>query len=194
MLLVEEQRSLIEKIVRNNKNFSGNEDLIEDFCSEAFEKSYLVFNSSYNIDKIESYISKVVHTSILSVLKNSGRVRRASSGFVRTKEVVLSAIKPKEEEKHTFGSEYILDFPDPKESPEEILITKDCLQHIADALCVIHSEDPTKCFYDIFYRRYVKGQKQNQIAQELNLSQGEISKRLMTLSKLISTQIDDRQS
>ena len=75
MILVEEQRALIEKIVRNNKNFSGNEDLLEDFCSEAFQKSYLIFNSSSNIDKIESYLSKVVHTSILSVLKNSGRIR-----------------------------------------------------------------------------------------------------------------------
>ena len=62
MILVEEQRSLIEKIVRNNKNFSGNEDLLEDFCSEAFQKSYLIFNSSSNIEKIESYLAKVVHT------------------------------------------------------------------------------------------------------------------------------------
>ena len=31
MLLVEEQRSLIEKFVKGNKNFRGNEDLFEDF-------------------------------------------------------------------------------------------------------------------------------------------------------------------
>ena len=91
MLLVEEQRSLIEKIVKGNKNFRGNEDLFEDFCSEAFQKSYMIFNSSSNIQKIESYVTKVVHTSILSVLKNSGRVRRTSDGFVPTN--FLSAIK-----------------------------------------------------------------------------------------------------
>ena len=69
MLLVKEQRSLIEKFVKTNKNFQGNEDLLEDFCSEAFQKSYMIFNSSSNIQKIENYVSKVVNTSIMSVLK-----------------------------------------------------------------------------------------------------------------------------
>lgn len=191
MILVEEQRSLIEKIVRNNKNFSGNEDLLEDFCSEAFQKSYLIFNSSSNITKIENYLSKVVHTSIISVLKNSGRIRRTNAGFVPTKEVIVpdfaasSVAKP-----NITGSEFILDFPDPKETVEEIMITKDCLQSISDAVCVIHKEAPAQSFYELFTLRYIKGAKQNEIAKALNLSQSEVSKRLMRLSKLISNYLD----
>lgn len=194
MILVEEQRSLIEKIVRNNKNFSGNEDLLEDFCSEAFQKSYLIFNSSSNIEKIESYLAKVVHTSILSVLKNSGRIRRTNSGFVPTKEVIVpdfaatTVVKP-----NITGSEFVLDFPDPKETVEEILITKDCLQNISDAVCVIHKETPSQCFYELFTLRYIKGAKQNEIAKTLNLSQSEVSKRLMRLSKLISNYLDNNK-
>ena len=192
MILVEEQRSLIEKIVRNNKNFSGNEDLLEDFCSEAFQKSYLIFNSNADIEKVESYLAKVVHTSILSVLKNSGRIRRSNTGFVPTKEVVVpdfaesSVIKP-----NIFGPELVLEFPDPRETVEEVLITKDCLQRISDAVCVIHKESPSQSFYEIFTMRYVKGAKQNEIANSLNLSQSEVSKRLMRLSKMISNYLDN---
>lgn len=191
MLLVEEQRSLIEKFVKSNKNFQGNEDLFEDFCSEAFQKSYMIFNSSSNIQKIESYVSKVVHTSILSVLKNSGRVRRTNEGFIPTKEIKVPEfnsqviVKPQ-----PLGPSFVLDFPDPKETAEEILITKDCLQRIADAVCVIHKEVPSQLFLDIFYLRYIKGEKQIGIAKALNLSQSEVSKRLMQLSKLISNFLD----
>ena len=195
MLLVEEQRSLIEKFVKANKNFQGNEDLFEDFCIEAFQKTYMIFNSSSNIQKIESYVSKVVHTSILSVLKNSGRVRRTNDGFVPTKEIKVpefsSEIKVKPQ---PLGPSFVLDFPDPKETAEEILITKDCLQKISDAVCVIHKELPSQQFLDIFYFRYVKGLKQSEIAKSLNLSQSEVSKRLMQLSKLISNFFDGGKS
>ena len=192
MLLVEEQRSLIEKIVRSNKNFKGNEDLLEDFCSEAFQKCYLIFNSSSNIQKVESYVSKVVNTSILSVLKNSGRVRRTNSGFVPTKEIPVPEFSSSTVVKPTIlGPEFIMDFPDPKSSAEEVLITKDCLQRICDAVCVIHKEVPS---YDLFYLRYFKGLKQNEISKSLNLSQSEVSKRLMQLSKLISNVMDNKRS
>ena len=195
MLLIEEQRALIEKIVKSNKSYVGNEDLFEDFCSEAFQKSYMMFNSSANIQKIESYITKVVHTSILSVLKNSGRIRRSSSGYVPTKEVKIEdVVSAPIEENKVIGPEFIFDFPDPKNSVEEVLITKDCLQRIADAVCVVHKELPAQQFLDIFYMRYVKGYKQSEIAKNLNLSQSEISKRLMQLSKLISNFLDGSNS
>ncbi|MBQ4122828.1 sigma-70 family RNA polymerase sigma factor [bacterium] len=193
MLLVEEQRALIEKIVKADKNYSGNEDLLEDFCSEAFQKSYMIFNSSSNINKIESYVAKVVHTSIIGVLKNSGRVRRSSERYVPTKEVVVPDFSPKTVSK-IVGREFVLDFPDPKESVEEVLITKDCLQRISDAVCVIHKEVPGQMFLDIFHKRYVQGLKQSEIAEALELSQSEVSKRLMHLSKLISNFLENGQS
>ena len=89
---------------------------------------------------------------------------------------------------------FILDFPDPKETAEEVLISKDCLQKIADAVCIIHKEVPSQLFLDIFQLRYIKGYKQAEIASELNLSQSEISKRLMQLSKLISNFLDGSKS
>lgn len=193
MLLVDEQRTLIEKFVKSNKNFAGNEDLLEDFCSEAFQKSYMMFHSTSNIQRIESYISKVVHTSIINVLKNSGRVRRENSKYVPTKEIKVPEFSSSVEIKtQPLGPTFVLDFPDPKESAEEILITKDVIQRISDAVCIIHKEVPSQLFLDIFYLRYVKGYKQSEIAASLNISQSEISKRLMQLSKLISNFLDGK--
>jgi len=195
VLLVEEQRALIEKTVRADKNFPGNEDLLEDFCNEAFEKSYMVLNSQNNINKIESYITKVVHTSIIGVLKDSGRVRRSSDGYVATKEVkVADFAMPKKLKLNPLDPGFVLEFPDPKQTIEEVVITKDCLRNIADAVCVVHKELPSQCFYDIFYLRYVKGLKQSDIAKSLNLSQSEVSKRLIQLSKLISKFLDNDKS
>lgn len=195
MLLVEEQRSLIEKFVKSNKNFQGNEDLFEDFCSEAFQKSYMIFNSSSNVQKIENYVSKVVNTSIISVLKNSGRVRRTVEGYKPTKEIKVADFNSSSVIKtQPFGPSFVMDFPDPKETAEEILITRDCLQRIADAVCIIHKEVPSRQFLDIFSLRYIKGLKQSEIAKNLNLSQSEISKRLMQLSKLISNFLDSSRS
>ena len=95
-LQLEEQRSLIEKFVKTNIKFQGNEDLFEDFCNEAFQKSYIIFNSSSSIQKIESYVQKVVNTSIVGVLKDLGRLRRTSSGYVRNKEISLEEVKEKD--------------------------------------------------------------------------------------------------
>lgn len=194
MLLVEEQRSLIERIVKSNKNFNGNEDLFEDFCSEAFQKSYMMFNSTSNVQKIESYVSKVVHTSILSVLKDSGRIRRTTSGYVPTNEIKVADFANETVKAQALDSDFVLEFPDPKESAEEILITKDCLERIVDSVCIIHKEIPSQQFLELFHQRYVKGLKQSEISKLLNLSQSEVSKRLMQLSKLISRTLDGDKS
>ena len=45
MELVKEQKDLIEKLVKTNPKFSGNEDLLDDFCSETYQKSYLILSS-----------------------------------------------------------------------------------------------------------------------------------------------------
>lgn len=192
MLVPEEQRALIERIVKSNRNYTGNEDLLEDFCSEAYQKSYMVFNSSSNIEKIESYVAKVVHASIINVLKDSGRVRRNSTGYVATNEIKIADLKPAQMPgKKVIAPEFVLDFPDPKESAEEVLITKDCLRRIVDSVCIIHKELPKQMFFDLFCLRYVKNMKQSEIARSLNLSQAEVSKRLLKLSKLISNYLDN---
>ncbi len=197
MLLIEEQRQLIEKFVKSNSKFYGNEDLLEDFCNEAYQKSYIIFNSNSSINKLESYISKVVNTSILSVLKDSGRVRKTTRGYISTNELPLSSVFKNDNVTTIPSLESIspphkvsFDFEDPRETVEEIVIKKDLLQRISDIVCVIHKDAPNKCLLDIFYMRYVQNYKQSEISEKLNLSQSEVSKRLLELSKSIKSHLN----
>jgi len=218
VLSIEEQKYIVEKFVRANKNFKGNEDLFDDFCSEALQKSYLIFNSANNIQKVESYISKVVHTSILQVLKEYGRIRRDKTGYVPVKEVKAAnldnaaAVRQSMEELEIPAESIpvsgaavqrietedicnlILELPDPGETAEDALITRECLQRIADTLCIINKEAPSEMFLDIFRLRYMEGLKQAQIAAKLGISQSETSKRLMKMSKLISSILNKGRS
>lgn len=196
MLLLDQQRQLIEKFVKTNPKYSGNEDLLEDFCNEAFQKSYMIFNSPSSIQKIESYVAKVVNTSMLSVLKDYGRVRKTSKGYVSTGEVSMSSVTSVPSQivspvptvaVDSLKANVEFDFPDPRDSVEEIVVKKDLLQRIADVVCTLHKESPQKCYLDIFYLRYMKNYKQSEISTELNLSQSEVSKRLLELSKLIKS-------
>lgn len=201
-LELDEQRRLIEKFVRSNIKFNGNEDLLEDFCNEAFQKSYIVFNSSSSIQKIESYVQKVVNTSIISVLKDSGRLKRNSAGrYERHRELPLEEERfqlPEVEEPvqetvvytEPSSKKYTYDIEDPKIGIEDKLIRKELLQKIADAVCVVHSDNPGKCYLEIYQARYIRGMKQREISALLNISQSEVSKRLLELSKLIKFRID----
>ncbi len=201
-LEIDEQRSLIEKFVRSNIKFNGNEDLLEDFCNEAFQKSYIVFNSNSSIQKIESYVQKVVNTSIISVLKDSGRLKRNTAGrYERHRELPLEEERFSVPETESLAQEtvvyqepsskkYTYDIEDPKIGIEDKLIKKDLLQRIADAVCVVHSDNPGKCYLEIYQARYIRGMKQREISSLLNISQSEVSKRLLELSKLIKFRID----
>lgn len=67
------QRDLIECAIRKNPNFKGHEDLMEQFCSEVYKKSYLLLDAVSNIDSLKNYLNKVTETSIINVLKSNGR-------------------------------------------------------------------------------------------------------------------------
>lgn len=196
VLQIEEQRNLIEKYVRSNIKFQGNEDLFEDFCNEAYQKSYIIFNSAATIKKIESYVQKVVNTSIVGVLKDSGRLTRTSAGFIKTPEVSfddakLTTLETKtvQETEQKEKINYIIDIEDPKDGLEETVLKKDLLQRIADAVCVLHSEEPGKLYLQLYESRYIKGLKQKDISAILGISQAEVSKRLVELSELIKRKI-----
>ncbi|MBQ2645373.1 sigma-70 family RNA polymerase sigma factor [bacterium] len=210
-LELEEQRNLIAKFVRANIKYQGNEDLFEDFCNEAYQKSYIIFNSSSSIQKIESYVQKVVNTSIVTVLKDLGRLKRTSTGYIRNREISFDTVTSERYEQNiitsvnteqkpivetvpttyiSFPQNITYDIEDPKIGIEEKIIKKDLLQKIADAVCVVHSDNPGKCYLEIYEARYIKGLKQKEIASMLNISQSEISKRLIELSKLIKFRIE----
>ncbi len=192
---INEQRELIEKLVKSNNKFKGNEDLIEDFCSETYKRSYSLFDN-VNIKDIENYIAKVANTAILTVLKQNGRVRRRENKYVSTHEVLINPLPAKIQDPETVKTQetavvvnepFVYDIADPRDSFEEKIVRKDLLQKIVDIVLVAQKNDPSKEFLKIFYLRYVKELKQKEIAAEVNISQAEVSKRLIEILKIVKS-------
>lgn len=258
MELLKEQRVLIEKLVKANPKYSGNEDLLEDFCSETYQKSYLIFQSVEDVVSLESYLKKVVSSAIMDVLKNNGRVVRSTKGYKSVNEipaVVVTPIKTAETyteqenenietqtkiaetetqvmvedipvenfvesveieqleeisvepepvvevEEYTNDNRHLKDnvppqivedlskIQDPRESLEEQIIRKDILENIINLVKQIDNEMPQEMYLKIFYERYFLELKQREIAQNIGISQAEISKRLVQLSRLIKEKL-----
>ena len=191
---INERKELIEKLIKSNNKYKGNEDLLEDFCSETLKRSYSLFDN-VNIKDIENYIAKVVNTSILTVLKQNGRVRRRENKYVSTREVLMNPVPAKVEEPEVekpqtsiVASEpFVYDIADPRDSFEEKIVRKDLLQKIVDIVLVAQKENPSKEFLKIFYLRYVKEFKQKDIAKDVNISQAEVSKRLIEILKIVKS-------
>ena len=193
MNTIDRQRDLIEKLVKSNNKFKGNEDLFEDFCSETYKRSYSILES-IDAKSIEAYIAKVVNTAILNVLKENGRVRRRENRYVSTKEVLISPLPSKQSagdiEKNSFATEptaFVYEIAYPKDSFEEKIVRKDILQKIVDIVLVAQKNNPSKEYLKIFYLRYIKEHKQKDIAEEINISQSEVSKRLVEIAQIVKS-------
>jgi RNA polymerase sigma factor (sigma-70 family) len=180
--VAQEHRGLIEKVILSNKRFQGNEDFLEDFCSETFKRSYLIISSVKNVDHIESYLTKVANSAILEVLKTAGRLTKTSDGYQKIRHEVLN-ISGKQE---FCTDEIIYDIPDPGQNIEEKIIQKETVEQIAEIILVIDSKHREKNYIELFKLRYIKNLSQAGIAQQLELSQGEVSKRLVELTHKIN--------
>lgn len=182
--LPERYRPLIEKIIKSNSRFSGNEDLLEDFCSETFKRCYKILSSTDSIVNFEAYLHKVANSAILDVLRSSGRLRRLKSGYKKVKTESLSQSYNTDE-----SFDIIFDIPDPNPGVEEDVIKHEEIKLIRKALKDLDTEFQEKQFLKIFQLRYIEGKRQAEIAQILNLSQGEVSKRLINLAKKVLSRI-----
>lgn len=189
MELEQEKINLIRKLIVSDRKYTDNEDLFDDFFNETYKRSFLIMKTVKKESSLESYLKKVATTSIINVLKDSGRVKRTPEGFVAHKETSLDEIITVGENKYS-NVQINYDIVDVKDGPEEIVIKKEILQKLADALTIAHNSDPSKQYMQLYKLRYVNGMKQKEIAKELNLSQSEVSKRLLDLMKEVKAAFD----
>lgn len=189
MELEKDKVELIKKIITSDKKYTDNEDLFDDFFNETYKRSFLIMKTVKNDSSLEFYLRKIVTTSIITVLKDSGRVQRTSEGFVPAKEESLDEVIRTTYNKYS-NININYDIVDLRDGPEEIVIKKDLLRNLVDTVAIASTVNPTKQYMELYQMRYVKGLKQKQIAQELNLSQGEVSKRLMELMEEVKKSFD----
>lgn len=182
--LEKEQINLIKKIIKSDKKYLSNEDLFEDFLNETYKRSFVIIKTVKKEASLEAYLRKIVTTSIVTVLKDSGRVQRVGQSYVPTKEKSIEEIISRPINKYS-NVHIDYDIVDLNDGPEEIVIKKEISQKLIDTILIANNTDPQKQYLQLYKLRYVKGMKQKQIALELNLSQSEVSKRLMELMEKV---------
>ena len=174
--IAQEKIDLISRIIKGVRKYFSNEDLYEDFFNETCKRSMSIINAIDSEVTLEAYMRRVVTTSIINVLKDTGRLRRTSSGYKATRETTV-------ETSDIDYSDVSVNYSSIKipESPEDVVIQKEVLEFVADSVIRIDKENPDKEYLHIYTLRYDKGMTQKEISEELGVSQSEISKRLFRL-------------
>ena len=179
MEIAQEKIDLIGKIIKNDRKYLNNEDLFEDFLNETCKRSVAIIESIETEATLETYLRRIVTTSIINVLKDSGRLRRTGKTYTPTKSVYMDT-------SHDYSDVIIsysnIDIP---QTPEDIVIQKELLDFVADTVIGIDKENPDKGYLQMYTLRYDKGMTQAEIAQELGISQSEVSKRLFKLMEKV---------
>lgn len=183
MELTQDKIQLIEKIIRNDRKFVNNEDLYEDFFNEMCKRSIPIVNTITSDATLEAYLRKIATTSIVNVLKDSGRLRRTREGYSAVKSVEI--VEQNETSKNYSDAKIEYNMIDFESNPEDIAVKNEILQKVIDSVYSIHNAEPDKQYLKIYKLRYDEGMTQKEIAQELNLSQAEISKRLFKLMEKV---------
>jgi len=183
--LAQDKINLIEKLIKNNRKFVDNEDLYDDFFNETCKRSLPIISTISSDATLEVYLKKVATTSILNVLKDSGRLRRTRESFTATKEVPLSETSPNSYSNTYANVDIKYELIDFENGPEDTAIKNEILQMVVDSIHQINNAEPEKQYLDLYKLRYQEGMTQSEIAEELNLSQSEVSKRLFKLMKKV---------
>ena len=133
---------------------------------------------------LEAYLKKIATTSILNVLKNEGRLRRTRTGYMSTKELPLETVSQSslpDYSKMEISYEPIAI----QDTPEDVAVKKEILQIIVDSVFEVDELEPDKQYARLYDLRYEKGLSQKEIAEELSISQSEVSKRLFKLMEKV---------
>lgn len=180
MELAQEKIDLISRIIKGDRKYSNNEDLYDDFFNETCKRSMSIINAIDSEATLEAYMRRVVTTSIINVLKDTGRLHRTGSGYKASRQVAI-------ETPDIDYSDAVISYSSIKipESPEDIVIQKEVLEFVADSVIRIDKENPEKDYLHIYTLRYDKGMTQKEISDELGISQSEVSKRLYKLMEKV---------
>ena len=190
-----EYQKVIEQIVGQNKLFKGNEDLFEEFCSEIYKRTYLVLPTKNDIKEIIEYVTIISNKVIQDVLVQHERPTELKDE--KSEENIVNYVI----DRHKYVDE--TDYDDEEEirvtnnpykdyslvgDPLYPIVRKNLrpkMKKLASAIYEIHMQMPEKLYFQIFYYKYCKGLEQAEVAKKTGISQGELSRRLLSLIQII---------
>lgn len=118
------------------------------------------------------------------MLKNEGRLRRTRTGYMSTKELPLETVSQSSLPDYS-KMEISYEPLAIQDTPEDVAVKKEILQIIVDSVFEVDELEPDKQYARLYDLRYEKGLTQKEIAEELSISQSEVSKRLFKLMEKV---------
>ena len=184
----EQELALIKRLVVANGYYEGNEDLLPVFCEEVYAKSYLLFKSVKNYEYLSSYLTKIVNTTVLSVLKKYSRTQKIKmSQFVDKKNGVQ--FEQSSLEVPAIKGRYVYDLfklEVPISTDEEFTPVAADMKKVVQMVQFINSENLGKNYSKIFALRYIYNESAETIAFKCGISEKEVNSRLLSLADIIS--------
>ena len=208
-----EHRALIETVIRESAKFRGNEELIDIFCDAIYKKSYLLMDAIRDTERLKRHLAMICDSCMNQIIKEKRKFEetkpyrqveyneRLKEDIVSVKKTPLadedeindefrmqrarqSVVNIKEEVQYSEKYDSVETLIDPLEFCPQRRISEYTVDKLIQVVKAVSASFPKKRYYEIFTLRYVKKMNQNQIAQQMKISQIELSKRFVELIKL----------
>ena len=208
-----EHRALIESVIRESAKFRGNEELIDLFCDAIYKKSYLLIDAIRDTARLKRHLMMISDSCMEQIIKEKRKfeetkVYRQIEYNSRLKEDIVSVKKSPLRDEDDINEEFrmqkakdsvinikeeiqmserydsVESLIDPLEFCPQRRISEYTVDKLIQVVKAVSASFPKKRYYEIFTLRYIKKLNQSQIAQEMKISQVELSKRFVELIKL----------
>jgi len=175
MAITAEHKKLIELAIKRSPHYNKrNEDLLDLFCSEIYDK--IKDTLSILGDKIppQSYLDKVTQKVILHVLKEQKHLTSKVYDIETPMENLISFnINEK--------GDIVFNIPYPNSDREKLSVLNEQVGLIINNLYRLNENEPEKQYSKMFELRYNQNLKLSEIAYRLNLTEAQASQRLFEL-------------
>ena len=205
-------KALIESVIKESPKFRGHEELMDIFCEAIYKKSYLVIDAIRDIPRLRRHLTMICDGCIDSIIREKQKFDDIKiykqPKNTKSKKDIVSVKKPtaldfeddiekriekkqknilinlKEEIQNSERYDAVSMLIDPLEFCPQKRVSEHTIDRLINIVKQINRQYPQKRYYEIFYFRYIKKYKQATIAQEMKISQIELSKRFVELINL----------
>lgn len=122
-------------------------------------------------------------------IERANKLNKQQKGVESLRDEKIVSIKPASIDVKSLNGDIFGDIEDPKLEFPDSEIKENIINKIMAIVFDVHTKYPEKGYFQIFYARHARLKKQASIANELKITQGELSKRYFELIRFIKEQL-----
>lgn len=203
-----EYKVLISSVIEENPKYRGNEHLMDAFLEVMYKKASLLLDAIKDKSRLKRHLAMLSDGCMNQVIKQykakeETKLYKQVEQNVKKRQNIVSLKKDidknlsytkeakngnivnlREEIENKERYNNVNTVLDPLEFYSYQTVSENTVDKLMYIIRQIDLKFPQKRYYDIFSLRYIKKYSQSQMAQELKISQTELSKRFVEMIKL----------